>query len=127
MGCVKASERRRKTLEDAWVGDAVLSLYARRTILRDGGSVDNTAFERMTSNRFLAAIGEPSEVEAAIGRVFQTGGIEAAFAWIESSVMPLFRRQEEKRARGAIIREGGHPASGRAPAVLRKPRSRTPD
>src|ERR1039458_3316031 len=44
MGCVKASERRRKTLEDAWVGDAVLSLYARRTILRDGGSVDNTAF-----------------------------------------------------------------------------------
>jgi hypothetical protein len=120
---MKASERRRKVLEEAWVGDAVLSLYARGTILREGGSVDNTAFERMTSNRFLAAIGEPSEVEAAIGRIYQTGGIEAAFAWIETSVIPLYLRQEEKR----IIREGGRPASGRAPAGPRKPRSRTPD
>jgi len=92
-------------------------------ILREGGSVDNTAFERMTSNRFLAAIGEPSEVEAAIGRIYQTGGIEAAFAWIETNVVPLYLRQEEKR----VSRAGGRPASGRAPAGLRTRQSRIPD
>lgn len=124
---MKASERRRRVLEEAWVGDAVLSLYARRTILREGGGVDNTAFERMTSNRFLAAIGEPSEVEATIGRIYEAGGMEAAFAWIETNLIPLYLRQEGKRARGAISREGGRPASGRVPAGPRMPRSRTPD
>ncbi|MDE3199205.1 MAG: hypothetical protein KGN84_22840 [Acidobacteriota bacterium] len=94
-----ATERRRQILEDAWLGDAVLSLYARRHILTTGGAVDSARFERMTSNRFLAALGEPSEVEAEIGRAYTKGGLEAAFAFIDLKLMPLFRRQEEKRLR----------------------------
>jgi len=94
-----ASERRRKILEEAWLGDAVLSLYARRHILGTDGAVDSAKLERMTSNRFLATLGEPSEIEAQIGRAYKKGGLEAAFEWIDEKLMPLFRRQEEKRLR----------------------------
>ena len=96
---MNASLRRRKILEEAWIGDAVLGLYARGRILRDGGAVDSAKFERMTSNRFLATLGEPSEVEAEIGREYESGGLDAAFSWIEQKLMPLFDRQEEKRLR----------------------------
>jgi hypothetical protein len=95
---VTASARRRKILEQAWVGDAVLCLYARRRILRESEAVDGEKLERMTSNRFLAAFGEPSEVEAELGRFYEREGLEAAFAWIEQKLMPLFERHEEKRA-----------------------------
>jgi len=97
---MKASEKRQRILEEAWVGDAVLSLYARGKILRETGTLDSEKFERMTSNRFLAALGEPSEVEAEIGRAYEAGGLEAGFSWIEQKLMPLFDRQEEKRLRG---------------------------
>jgi len=93
------SPRRKKILEQAWLGDAVLGLYARGRILRSEGAVDSSQFERMTSNRFLGAMGEPSQVEAEIGRVYENEGIEAAFSWIEQELMPLFDRQEEKRLR----------------------------
>jgi 23S rRNA maturation mini-RNase III len=98
-----ATTRRRGILNQAWIGDAVLSLYARSRILRDGGTVDSAKFERMTSNRFLAARGEPSGVEAEVGRVYEKEGIEAAFRWIEQELMPLFDRQEENRLRRAGI------------------------
>ena len=80
------SERRRQILEEAWVGDAVLGLYARRAILRAMGAVDGERFVEMTSNRFLARFGEPSEVEAQIGRVYERDGLEAAFEWIEKTM-----------------------------------------
>ena len=91
--------RQKKLLEDAWIGDAVLSLYARRRILGEGAGVNSEAFERMTSNRFLAALGDPSTVEAELGRVYESEGLEAAFRWIESRIIPVFNRQEEKRLR----------------------------
>jgi dsRNA-specific ribonuclease len=97
---MNASERRQKILEQAWVGDAVLSLYARPRILRETGAVDSVRYERMTSNHFLATKGEPSEIEAEIGRLYESEGLEAAFSWIEQHLMPLFERQEEKRMRG---------------------------
>lgn len=96
---MRASEHWQKVLEDAWIGDAVLSLYARLKILRGGGAVDSAKLERMTSNRFLAAIGEPSEVEAELGRVFESQGMDAAFAWIDGRLMSVFEKQEENRAR----------------------------
>ena len=96
MASMTSAERRRKILEEAWVGDAVLCLYARRRILRENGAVDGERFKRMTSNRFLAAFGEASEVEAEIGRYYEENGLEAAFRWIEQKLMPLFDRQEEK-------------------------------
>lgn len=97
-------DRRRRVLEQAWIGDAVLSLFARRHILTEHGGVNSRQLELMTSNQFLAGIGEPSSVEAEIGRVYAEGGIEAAFGWIEEHLMPLYRRQEEKRQRSIKAR-----------------------
>jgi hypothetical protein len=97
MASMTSAQRRRRILEEAWIGDAVLCLYARHRILRQHGAVDGERFERMTSNRFLAAFGEPSEVEAELGRYYENEGLEAAFKWIEQKLMPLFDRQELKR------------------------------
>jgi len=92
-----ASARRRRILEEAWIGDAILCLYARSRILKQDGAVDGEKFTRMTSNQFLATFGEPSEVEAEIGRVYTADGLEAACAWIEARFMPLFDKHEAKR------------------------------
>jgi dsRNA-specific ribonuclease len=97
----RAETDRKRVLEDAWIGDAVLSLYARVRILRGDGAQDQEKFIRMTSNQFLAVVGEPSEVEAEIGRVYEREGLEAAFGWIEAQLMPVFARQEEKRRKRA--------------------------
>jgi hypothetical protein len=94
---VNARERRRRVLEDAWIGDAVLCLYCRSRILRNDGALDGDKFARMTSNQFLTTFGDPSEVEAEIGRVYADQGLEAAFAWIEARLMPKFDKREAKR------------------------------
>ena len=67
---VKRAINREQVLKEAWIGDAVLTLYARLKILREDGETDGPKAARMTSNQFLAGIGEPSEVEARIGRVY---------------------------------------------------------
>ena len=90
-------DKNRPLQADAWVGDAVLALWARLHILQTDGFVDGPKFLRMTSNQFLAAFGEPTAVEAQIGRVYRDSGEEAAFAWIEQHIAPLFGRQEENR------------------------------
>lgn len=82
---------------EAWIGDAVLCLYARGKILREGGQLDGEKCVRMTSNQFLNAVGEPTKVEATIGRIYEHAGLTAAFAWIEENLMPVFARQEENR------------------------------
>jgi hypothetical protein len=87
-----SAERRRRILEEAWIGDAVLCLYARRSILKAVGAVDGERLCEMTSNRFLARFGEPSEVEAEIGRVYESEGLEAAFAWIENRMGAAFAK-----------------------------------
>lgn len=84
-------------VEDAWIGDAVLALYARLKILREDGRVDGEKCKRLTSNQFLGAVGEPTRVEAQIGRVYAEHGLDAAFQWIERHLVPLFERQEENR------------------------------
>ncbi|MBZ2176638.1 MAG: hypothetical protein ACK58M_21475 [Acidobacteriota bacterium] len=84
-------------LQQAWLGDAVLALYVREKILRDDGVLDGDKYTRMTSNQFLSAWGEPSAVEAEIGRLYQSEGLAAAFAWIETRLAPTFARQEQNR------------------------------
>lgn len=76
----------------------MLTLYAREMILREGGGIDGEKAVRFTSNRFLATFGEPSEVEAEIGRRYREQGLAAAFAWIEANLLPVFLKMEEKRA-----------------------------
>lgn len=79
--------------ECAWVGDAVLALFARQYVLRERGSMDGEWFTRLTSNDFLSAFGNPTRVEASIGRLYLEGGLEPAFAWMEENLLPLFRKQ----------------------------------
>ena len=94
---MRKEERLEQTLKEAWIGDAVLCLYARSKILLEDGLIESDKFERLTSNRFLGAIGEASEVEAQIGRVYQREGLDAAFEWMEERLLPEFRKQERNR------------------------------
>lgn len=95
-----SDETRERLRQQAWIGDAVLTLFARTRILDAEGRLDAELASRMTSNRFLSAFGEPTAVEAALGRLYQEHGLAHAFAWIEAEWMPLFERQREKRLRG---------------------------
>ena len=90
------SDHRRRIINQAWIGDAVLGLYVRLKILRDDGELDGEKYGWMTSNQFLTILGEPTEVEADLGRVYESAGLEAAFAWIDEHLLPHFDRQEAK-------------------------------
>jgi hypothetical protein len=88
--------------DDAWVGDAVLALYARRWILEHAPQTLSDAsrqelFELFVSNQFLSAFGEPTQVEAAIGITFANDGLAAAFAQIESSLLESFLKRARRR------------------------------
>lgn len=83
----------------AWIGDAVLGLFARERVLESKGRVDAPAFKNFTSNAFLSALGRATRVEAEIGMVYQREGLGAAFAYIEARVVPLWRAQEARRIR----------------------------
>lgn len=88
----------RKEQEEAWIGDTVLDLFARTWILERKGSLCGETLIRMTSNQFLSCFGNPTSVEAKIGRIYREKGLEDAFSWIESELLPLFEKQEKKRA-----------------------------
>lgn len=85
--------------ELAWVGDAVLGLFAREHVLKRIRKIDTQAFLDLTSNAFLTGIGRPTRVEAEIGLVYRRDGLAAAFAYIEARVVPLWRVQEARRRR----------------------------
>jgi dsRNA-specific ribonuclease len=83
----------RQERETAWVGDAVLALFARQFVLRERDSMDGEWFTRLTSNEFLSAFGNPTRVEASIGKIYLEGGLDAAFDWMNANLIPLFRKQ----------------------------------
>lgn len=85
--------------ELAWIGDAVLALWARERILRERGEINTEAFLKLTANEHLAGIARPTRVEAEIGVVYRRDGLIAAFAYIEARILPVFLRQEAKRRR----------------------------
>ncbi len=72
----------------AWVGDAILALYVREWILSFRGGIDGKLFIEFTSNDFLRLTGNATGVEAQIGRIFKSHGLEAAYAWIEEHLRP---------------------------------------
>ncbi|NQY31742.1 MAG: hypothetical protein HRT56_01060 [Coraliomargarita sp.] len=83
----------------AWIGDAVLALFARKWILNQPEIKPKQRAElfiRMTSNKFLSAVGEPTAMEAEIGVIYESDGIEAAFSHIEQKFVPLFKKQQAK-------------------------------
>ena len=87
--------------ELAWIGDAVLGLFARNWILEKEKKMDAEMFIRMTSNNFLNSFGNPTKVEAEIGFIFNNEGLEKSFIHIEKFLLPLFLKQEKKRIRQA--------------------------
>ena len=93
MPVSRTEDTLRRDREAAWIGDAVLALFARQFVLRERGTMDGEWFTRLTSNDFLSAFGNPTRVEAGIGRLYQDGGLEAAFAWMDTHLVPLFRKQ----------------------------------
>jgi hypothetical protein len=79
--------------EEAWVGDAVLALFARLWLLEhvpEKKSARTSLFELFTSNQFLSASGEPTRVEAEIGRIYIQFGAAAAFAHVETNLLQRF-------------------------------------
>ncbi len=83
--------------EAAWIGDAVLALFAREFVLRERGCMDGVWFTHLTSNEFLSAFGNPTSVEAKIGEVYRAEGLAAAHAYIETEFLPIFRKQIAKK------------------------------
>jgi len=94
------SDRISAERQDAWIGDAVLALFAREWILEKGHEFPESPtqlFTHMTSNQFLGAIGRPTAVEAHIGRLYQQKGHEAARTYIQTELVPLFLKQAHNR------------------------------
>ncbi|HKK19010.1 MAG TPA: ribonuclease III domain-containing protein [Opitutales bacterium] len=92
----------------AWIGDAVLALFAREWILHAPQIKTedrHDAFIRMTSNKFLSAIGEPTAMEAEIGVIYEKDGLQAAFDHIKEKFVPLFKKQLAKRRRPGSYRD----------------------
>lgn len=84
----------------AWVGDAVLALVAREWILTQPDIKPEARAEEfiaLTSNDFLACVGEPTRVEATIGELYQQNGLATARAHIEATLLPLYRKQRRNR------------------------------
>jgi len=87
----------RREREEAWLGDAALSLVVREWILEREGCLEAGLFAELTSNRFLSRLGQPTAVEAEIGRVYREGGLEAARAWIGGRLVPHFEKNLNRR------------------------------
>jgi hypothetical protein len=86
----------------SWIGDALLSLFAREWILQHEaqlGGMRSDLFRDMTSNHFLSAFGSPSVVEARIGAAYRSGGLLAAQKYFDETIAPLFLKQHANRTR----------------------------
>ncbi len=91
----------------AWIGDAVLALFAREWILKqDDIQPEKRAevFIQMTSNKFLSALGEPTAMEAEIGVVYENEGLQAAFSFIEDKFIPIFQKQRNNQRKPGSYR-----------------------
>jgi hypothetical protein len=102
LGQLTAVDEIEQLREEAWIGDAVLALFVRDWLLtvssRETSVAQRTAiFELFVSNQFLSSFGEPTRIEAEIGRVYQTQGLSAAFAFIENDFVPRFLKTARKR------------------------------
>lgn len=82
--------------QEAWLGDAVLELYVRDRILKEEAAMNDTRRVSLVRNSFLNQLGQPTRVEAEIGRRYREGGLEAAFAWIEEQMGPLVLKVAER-------------------------------
>ncbi|MGF1484959.1 MAG: hypothetical protein ACFBZ8_11415 [Opitutales bacterium] len=87
--------------EKAWLGDAILALWARRWILDTQGRIDDPLYQSITSNQFLASQGRPVAVEAAIADIYERDGLEAAFAHLDANFLPLIEKRLSRDLRSS--------------------------
>jgi len=101
---------------DAWIGDAVLALFARSWLLQIGQAETSKdrarLFELWVSNQFLSSFGEPTSIEAAIGRTYVSGGLDAAFAFIEENLLNRFIQTARKRGFNLVVPKMAEPKEG---------------
>lgn len=86
--------------DEAWIGDAVLSLYLRSLLLQnkiEPAGLRTEVFKYFSSNAFLNSFGRPTAMEAEIGAIYQAEGIAGAFSFIEGKYLPVIRRQLQNR------------------------------
>lgn len=86
--------------DDAWTGDAVLSLYLRSLLLQnkvEPAGLRTEVFKYFSSNAFLNSFGRPTAMEAEIGAIYQSEGISAAFSFIEGKYLAIIRLQLQNR------------------------------
>ncbi|MEM6820862.1 MAG: ribonuclease III domain-containing protein [Verrucomicrobiota bacterium] len=98
----KKEDRIREERDFAWIGDAVLALFARRWILEHQDQFNHSKqdlFRWMTSNQFLSSLGKPTSIEAQIGKLYETQGWDACSEWISKEIVPLFVKQMKNRTR----------------------------
>lgn len=91
----------------AWIGDAVLALFAREWILKQSDiptAKRAEVFIQMTSNQFLSSLGEPTAMEAEIGVVYKKEGLQAAFDFIEGKFIPIFKKQRNNQRKPGSYR-----------------------
>jgi dsRNA-specific ribonuclease len=91
----------------AWIGDAVLALFARQWILQQADIPTKERAEifiQMTSNKFLSALGEPTAMEAEIGVVYERDGLQPAFDFIELKFVPIFQKQRNNQRKPGSYR-----------------------
>ena len=97
-----------KIREEAWIGDAVLALFVRDWLLQEAGEISlaqrTALFELFASNQFLSTFGEPTRIEAEIGRVYQSHGLEAAFDLIKEKLLSRFLKAARKKGHLLEIR-----------------------
>ncbi len=101
---MKEDEKRTK----AWIGDAVLALFARQWILEQSDIAPQEraeVFIQMTSNKFLSALGEPTAMEAEIGIVYERDGLQPAFDFIGEKFLPIFRKQRNNQRKPGSYRK----------------------
>jgi hypothetical protein len=95
------SDQIKQQREEAWIGDAVLLLYARQRVLREQGTVNSRAEQLFTANGQLSSFSQPTETEACIGRCFTAHGLDAAMQWIRDNLEPIYAKQELARIKAA--------------------------
>ena len=91
--------------DDAWLGDAILALFVRQLMITN--SISSSAlrgelYAWFTSNQFLSGFGRPTEVEAKIGIVYREQGLESAFGYIKTALLPMMQKQLPKRIKPGL-------------------------
>ncbi|MEO0416681.1 MAG: ribonuclease III domain-containing protein [Verrucomicrobiota bacterium] len=92
---MQTEEEKRQLQTEAWIGDSVLGLFVRRLIVAEDGDLNGEKYARYTSNKWLSHLGDPTEVEAEIGRVFEAKGLDAGFEHIRTKILPILIREEK--------------------------------